>query len=262
MGWGDPPRSRCCPTSCWRCCAMAWVRGSAAPAVDPATIVLAPSRRIDPGASRRSSDPSTCARTARRGWPTRAGARPSICCACGRRRHRCARPRRLPASSTTRCSRCCESVPGAAHRGGPVRRRQLGGRRPGARARTASRACSPSTPRRLDALVELDEVSRLATLEPGLRGPQAEALLGERGYTLGHFPQSFQYASLGGFAAARSSGQASAGYGRFDELVMGLRAATPGGDADARPRPALGRRPRPAPARCSAAREHSASSPR
>jgi alkyldihydroxyacetonephosphate synthase len=83
--------------------------------------------------------------------------------------------------------------------------------------------------RRLNAIVELDEESRLAVLEPGLRGPEAEALLGRRGYTIGHFPQSFEYATLGGFAAARSSGQASAGYGRFDELVLGLRVATPTG---------------------------------
>ena len=94
--------------------------------------------------------------------------------------------------------------------------------------------------RRLDGLLELDRESRLATLEPGLRGPQAEALLNERGFTLGHFPQSFQYASLGGFAAARSSGQASAGYGRFDELVLALRVATPMGTL------ALGRAPRSA----------------
>jgi alkyldihydroxyacetonephosphate synthase len=93
---------------------------------------------------------------------------------------------------------------------------------------------------RMDALVDLDEVSRLAELEPGLRGPQAEALLGERGYTIGHFPQSFEYASLGGFAATRSSGQASSGYGRFDELVMALRVATPAGSL------ALGRAPRSA----------------
>ncbi len=46
-----------------------------------------------------------------------------------------------------------------------------------------------------------------ATLEPGLRGPEAEALLAEHGLTLGHFPQSFEYASIGGFAATRSSGQ-------------------------------------------------------
>ena len=83
--------------------------------------------------------------------------------------------------------------------------------------------------RRLNALTELDEESRLAVLEPGLRGPDAEALLGARGYTIGHFPQSWEYATLGGFAAARSSGQASAGYGRFDERVMALRLATPAG---------------------------------
>ena len=68
----------------------------------------------------------------------------------------------------------------------------------------------------------LDQQSRLATLEPGLRGPEAEALLAEHGLTLGHFPQSFEYATIGGSAATRSSGQASAGYGRFDALVLGL----------------------------------------
>ena len=69
-----------------------------------------------------------------------------------------------------------------------------------------------------------------ATLEPGLRGPAAEALLAEHGLTLGHFPQSFEYASIGGFAVTRSSGQSSAGYGRFDSLVVGLRVATPQGE--------------------------------
>jgi alkyldihydroxyacetonephosphate synthase len=83
--------------------------------------------------------------------------------------------------------------------------------------------------RRLNALLELDEESRLAVLEPGLRGPEAEALLAGHGYTIGHFPQSFEYATLGGFAATRSSGQASPGYGRFDDLVMVLRLATPQG---------------------------------
>jgi alkyldihydroxyacetonephosphate synthase len=83
--------------------------------------------------------------------------------------------------------------------------------------------------RRMNALLELDDESRLARLEPGLRGPEAEALLAPHGYTIGHFPQSFEYATLGGFAAARSSGQTSAGYGRFDELVLALRVATPAG---------------------------------
>ena len=81
--------------------------------------------------------------------------------------------------------------------------------------------------RRLDRLVSVDAESGTAVLEAGLLGPEAEALLAGHGLTLGHFPQSFEYASIGGFAATRSSGQASSGYGRFDALVVGLRVATP-----------------------------------
>jgi alkyldihydroxyacetonephosphate synthase len=86
---------------------------------------------------------------------------------------------------------------------------------------------------RLDQLVAIDEVSRTATLQAGVRGPAAEALLAERGYTLGHFPQSYEGASIGGYAAARSSGQSSAGYGRFDQMVVGLTLATPRGTIEA-----------------------------
>lgn len=82
---------------------------------------------------------------------------------------------------------------------------------------------------RMKRLLAVDEVSMTATLEPGLRGPEAEALLAEHGMTLGHLPQSFEYASLGGFAATRSSGQASAGFGRFDAMVQALVAVTPTG---------------------------------
>jgi alkyldihydroxyacetonephosphate synthase len=93
---------------------------------------------------------------------------------------------------------------------------------------------------RLDRMLELDAESRVATLEPGLLAPRAEALLRERGFTLGHFPQSYEWASIGGFAATRSSGQASAGYGRFDEMVMQMRVATPIGTLE------LGRAPKSA----------------
>ncbi|WP_426567521.1 FAD-binding oxidoreductase [Streptomyces canus] len=93
---------------------------------------------------------------------------------------------------------------------------------------------------RMDGMLALDPVSRTATLQPGLRAPHAEALLAEQGYTLGHFPQSYEWATIGGFAAARSSGQASAGYGRFDEMVLGLTLATPAGTLD------VGRAPRSA----------------
>ncbi|MFW6694994.1 FAD-binding oxidoreductase [Streptomyces sp. MAR4 CNX-425] len=94
--------------------------------------------------------------------------------------------------------------------------------------------------RRLDRLTALDEVARTAVLDAGLRAPEAERLLGERGFTLGHFPQSFEWATIGGFAATRGSGQASAGYGRFDEMVVGLTVATPEGTLR------LGRAPRSA----------------
>jgi alkyldihydroxyacetonephosphate synthase len=90
--------------------------------------------------------------------------------------------------------------------------------------------------RRFDA-VGLDEISAEATLGAGLPGPRAEELLAERGYELGHYPQSFRFATIGGFAATRSSGQNSAGYGRFDEMVRGLRVVTPAGVLD------LGRAP-------------------
>jgi alkyldihydroxyacetonephosphate synthase len=78
--------------------------------------------------------------------------------------------------------------------------------------------------------VEVDRVAMTATLGPGLRGPEAEAALNARGFTAGHFPQSFEYATVGGFAATRSAGQASAGYGRFDEIVTSVAMATPIGE--------------------------------
>jgi alkyldihydroxyacetonephosphate synthase len=84
--------------------------------------------------------------------------------------------------------------------------------------------------RRLDRLVSVDTDALTATFEPGLRGPAAEALLNAQGLTLGHFPQSYEYASLGGYAATRSSGQASTGYGRFDELVVAMVVQTPAGE--------------------------------
>ena len=85
---------------------------------------------------------------------------------------------------------------------------------------------------RMKRLRAVDPVSMTAVLEPGLRGPEAEALLAEHGLTLGHYPQSFEFASIGGFAATRSSGQSSAGYGRFDAMVVGLTVATPQGTLD------------------------------
>ena len=78
--------------------------------------------------------------------------------------------------------------------------------------------------------VDVDQRSLTARLGAGLRGPEAEAALGQHGVTLGHFPQSFQYATIGGFAATRSAGQASSGYGRFDAVVSSVRLLAPAGD--------------------------------
>lgn len=83
--------------------------------------------------------------------------------------------------------------------------------------------------RRFNALHSLDTVSGVAELGGGVTGPESERLLGEHGFSLGHFPQSFEYATIGGFAATRSSGQDSAGYGRFNDMIMGLRMVTPVG---------------------------------
>ncbi|MCV7177900.1 FAD-binding oxidoreductase [Mycolicibacterium sphagni] len=91
--------------------------------------------------------------------------------------------------------------------------------------------------RRLDALHSLDETSMQAELGAGVTGPDAERLLGEHGFSLGHFPQSFMFATIGGYAATRSSGQDSAGYGRFNDMIRGLTVVTPVGVLD------LGRAP-------------------
>lgn len=77
--------------------------------------------------------------------------------------------------------------------------------------------------------VEVDPISRIARLGPGLRGPEAEAALNAAGFTLGHFPQSYRYATIGGSAATRSAGQSSSGYGRFDALVNEVELTTPTG---------------------------------
>jgi len=78
-------------------------------------------------------------------------------------------------------------------------------------------------------LLEMDETSQIATFEAGVTGPQLEKQLKEYGYTLGHFPQSFEYSTLGGWVATRSSGQQSYHYGRIEQLFAGGRVETPRG---------------------------------
>jgi alkyldihydroxyacetonephosphate synthase len=82
---------------------------------------------------------------------------------------------------------------------------------------------------RLCGLLALDERSHLARFAAGTAGPDVEAALRARGYTLGHFPQSFEYSTVGGWVATRSSGQESLGYGRIERLFAGGVVETPSG---------------------------------
>jgi len=86
---------------------------------------------------------------------------------------------------------------------------------------------------RMDRILGVDERSLTATLEPGLRLPELERALGERRLRLGHVPQSFEWASVGGCVATRSAGQASSGLGRIDANVVSLRAVAPAGEIGA-----------------------------
>jgi alkyldihydroxyacetonephosphate synthase len=81
----------------------------------------------------------------------------------------------------------------------------------------------------LNHVLQVDEISQTATVEAGIFGPELEARLGERGFVLGHFPQSFEFSTLGGWIATRSSGQNSLRYGGIDKLVESLRVVTPQG---------------------------------
>jgi alkyldihydroxyacetonephosphate synthase len=80
---------------------------------------------------------------------------------------------------------------------------------------------------RMTGLEELDPISGLATFGPGTAGPAVEAALAAHGMTLGHFPQSWELATVGGWVATRSSGQESLGYGRIEDMVAGLEIVAP-----------------------------------
>ena len=84
----------------------------------------------------------------------------------------------------------------------------------------------------LNRVLQVDEISQTATVEAGIFGPELEARLAERGFMLGHFPQSFEFSTLGGWIATRSSGQNSLRYGGIDKLVESLRIVTPQGTVE------------------------------
>jgi len=82
----------------------------------------------------------------------------------------------------------------------------------------------------MDRLIAVDKTSMLATFECGVLGPDLEKSLGQHQCMLGHFPQSFEFSTLGGWIAARSSGQNSLAYGGIEDMVFSLKMVTPKGE--------------------------------
>jgi alkyldihydroxyacetonephosphate synthase len=89
----------------------------------------------------------------------------------------------------------------------------------------------------MDHLLEIDEEARLARVEAGVLGPRLEEQLNARGWTLGHFPDSFTHSTLGGWIATRSSGMQSDKYGDVADLTRAVRVVTPAGILSTRPVP-------------------------
>ncbi|MDX6652307.1 MAG: alkyldihydroxyacetonephosphate synthase [Solirubrobacterales bacterium] len=99
--------------------------------------------------------------------------------------------------------------------------------------------------RRLDRVLEVDEVSRAARIQAGATGPLLEDQLRESGLTLRHFPQSFEYSTLGGWIATRAGGHFATLYTHIDDLVESVRAITPAGEWESRRLPGSGAGPSP-----------------
>jgi alkyldihydroxyacetonephosphate synthase len=90
---------------------------------------------------------------------------------------------------------------------------------------------------RLASIVSIDEGSGLATIQAGMQGPDLEDELVKRGWTMGHFPDSFTHSTIGGWVATRSSGMQSDVYGDIADMTKGLRLVRPGGVTVLRPLP-------------------------
>ena len=90
---------------------------------------------------------------------------------------------------------------------------------------------------RMSSVLDIDETSRLARIQAGALGPDIERHLNGKGWTLGHFPDSFNHSTLGGWIATRSSGMQSDKYGDISDLTRAVRVVTPAGLLATRPVP-------------------------
>jgi alkyldihydroxyacetonephosphate synthase len=98
---------------------------------------------------------------------------------------------------------------------------------------------------RLDRILEIDRTSRAARIEGGIYGPALEDGLRPHGLTLRHFPQSFEFSTLGGWIATRSGGHYATLYTHIDDFVESLRVVTPSGVLETRRLPGSGAGPSP-----------------
>jgi len=99
--------------------------------------------------------------------------------------------------------------------------------------------------RNLDKVVEVDPTSRAALIDGGTYGPALEEQLKPHGVTLRHFPQSFEFSTLGGWIATRSGGHFASLYTHIDDFVESLRVVTPAGIVESRRLPGSGAGPSP-----------------
>ncbi|HVW27988.1 MAG TPA: FAD-binding oxidoreductase [Polyangiaceae bacterium] len=98
---------------------------------------------------------------------------------------------------------------------------------------------------RLDRVLEVDRTSRAARIQAGVYGPRLEAALRPHGLTLRHFPQSFEFSTLGGWLATRSGGHFATLYTHIDDLTESMRVITPAGVSESRRLPGSGAGPSP-----------------
>lgn len=81
----------------------------------------------------------------------------------------------------------------------------------------------------LNKVLDVNEINSTCTVQAGMYGPAFEDFLNAKGYSCGHFPQSFEYSTVGGWVAAKGAGQASTGYGKMEHMVLSIKAVTPAG---------------------------------
>ena len=235
-GWGEDAHAGAVserPWPGWRASSARWTR--------PAAPVALEDVRLDdprlPGARARAlrRDPARRPRRARAARARQVLSRPRAPA-----RGRLRRARRTPSSrraTTTRCAPCSRHARARASRSCPSAAARAWSAASSRCARASTRS-SRSTSGRSTRSRRSTSARSWPWWAAGCAPSSSRRALGERGFTLGHYPQSYEYVTIGGCAATRSAGQASTGYGRIDELVVGVRLAAPAGDLDLRAQPA------------------------